>query len=80
MTDCETPHLTKVVNKLKVMYGNDLYLKDRPRKHRYFYFLGQKKQKKEMLKNLVYDIEPYPKGHNKRYDSTYRPSTQTVLF
>jgi hypothetical protein len=68
------------VNKLKAMYGDDLYLKDRPRKHRYFYFLGQKKQKKEMLKNLVYDIEPYPKGNNKRYDSTYRPSTQTVLF
>ena len=62
------------------MYGDDLYLKDRPRKHRYFYFLGQKKQKKEMLENLAYDIEPYPKGNNKRYDSTYCPSTQTVLF
>ena len=36
--------------------------------------------KKEMLGNLAYKIEPYPKGDNKRYDSNYSPATQTLLF
>ena len=41
---------------LKEKYGDKLYLKERPRKHRYFYFLGTKKDKKIMLKNLSYTI------------------------
>ena len=65
--------------KLKEIYGENLYLKDRPRKHRYFYLIGTKNDKKEMIKNLAYKIEPYPKGNNKRYDSKYRPSVQSVL-
>jgi len=64
---------------LKEKYGDKLYLKERPRKHRYFYLIGTKKDKKEMIKNLAYKIEPYPKGNNKRYDSKYRPSVQSVL-
>ena len=36
----------------------DVQWKDRPRKHRYIYFLGSKKQKKEMLKALNYAILP----------------------
>ena len=31
------------------------------RKHRYIYFLGTHKEKKEMLKNLKYKVLPYPK-------------------
>ena len=53
---------------------------DRPRKHRYFYFLGNKTQKKQMLNNLKYKIMPYPKGENKRYDASYKPTVQTKLF
>tara|TARA_Y100001938_G_scaffold37090_1_gene51198 strand:- start:960 stop:1652 length:693 start_codon:yes stop_codon:yes gene_type:complete len=68
------------INKLKAIYGDDLYLKDRPRKHRYFYFLGTKKDKKEMFRNLAYEIKPYPKGDNKKYDSKYEPQTQRLLF
>jgi len=69
----------KQVTLLKEKYGDDFYTKDRSRKHRYFYFLGTKKDRKEMIKNLAYKIEPYPKGNNKRYDSKYRPSVQSVL-
>tara|TARA_Y100000589_G_C27185531_1_gene642512 strand:+ start:1170 stop:1868 length:699 start_codon:yes stop_codon:yes gene_type:complete len=65
---------------LKEKYGDKLYLKERPRKHRYFYFLGTKKQKKDMLKNLTYKICTYPKGDNKRYVSNYVPATQRLLF
>tara|TARA_Y100001972_G_scaffold107708_1_gene137130 strand:- start:457 stop:1125 length:669 start_codon:yes stop_codon:yes gene_type:complete len=52
----------------------------RSRKHRYIMLLGNKKQKKIMKKRLSYKIENYPKGKNKRYDSSYKPSTQTILF
>lgn len=61
-------------------FGDKFYLQDRPRKHRYIYFIGNKKQKKEFLKALKYKIEPYPKGDNKRYDASYRPQVQGVLF
>ena len=33
-----------------------------------------------MLKNLKYEIKPYPKGKNKRYDASYKPTTQATLF
>ena len=52
----------------------------RPRKHRYIMFLGSKTQKKNMLSNLKYEIKPYPKGKNKRYDASYNPVIQTKLF
>jgi hypothetical protein len=35
---------------------------DRSAKHRYVYFHGNKYEKKEMLLNLKYKIEDYPKG------------------
>ena len=49
-------------------------------KHRYFQFLGNKKEIKEMRKNLKYKIQPYPKGDNKRYDASYQPSIQQTLI
>ena len=70
-------NLTKL---LKEKYGDDLYKVDRPRKHRYFYLLGSKKQRREMLKNLAYPIEPYPKGDNIRYNNDYEPDTQGILI
>ena len=56
------------------------YITERPRKHRYFYLLGNKKERKEMKKNLQYKIEFYPKGENKRYDASYSPIIQGILF
>lgn len=65
---------------LKDKFGDKLYMKERPRKHRYFYLIGDKRDKKKMLKELPYGIEPYPKGNNKRYDTSYQPITQVKLF
>lgn len=65
---------------MREKYGNDFYLEDRPRKHRYFMFLGNKKEVKRMKEILPYKIEQYPKGENKRYDASYNPSIQGRLF
>ena len=46
-------------------------------KHRYIYFT---KNRTKYLKLLQYDIQPYPKGDNKRYDASYEPTTQVKLF
>jgi len=49
-------------------------------KARYYYFCGDKKTKKEMIKQLRFPVLPYPKGENKRYDASYNPQVQTSLF
>ncbi len=48
--------------------------------HRYLYFNGTKNDKKVMKKKLKMKVHKYPKGQNKRYDTTYKPITQTKLF
>ena len=68
------------VQYLRDKFGDRLYMKERPRKHRYFYFVGNKRQKRQMLNELPYDIQPYPKGENKRYDASYKPTIQTKLL
>ena len=50
------------------------------RKYRYIYFTGAKDQRKKWSKQLNYPVEPYPKGDNKRYDASYEPDVQAVLF
>ena len=59
---------------------NDSELVSIPLKHRYVYFLGSKKQKKEMLKALNYPILPYPKGESKRYDTSATFPKQVQMF
>ena len=77
----EGRHMKKgKIAEMKLKYGDDLYTEHRPRKHRYFYFVGNKKEKALMNENLQYKVEPYPKGDNKRYDASYVPSVQGVLF
>jgi hypothetical protein len=49
-------------------------------KHRYVIFIGNKKQKNIFFKYFKYNILPYPKGQNIRYDSSYNPSIQTTIF
>jgi len=49
-------------------------------KHRYIYFIGTKKEKKEMRSALKYEVQPYPKGDNKNYDASYQPTIQGRLF
>lgn len=65
---------------LRDKFGDDLITIERPRKHRYFMFLGNKKDRAKMLQMLPYKIEPYPKGDNIRYDASYNPTIQTTLF
>ena len=52
----------------------------RSAKHRYIFFVGTSKQKKEMLNKLNYQPEPYPKGDSKRYDSGGLVAKQDLLF
>lgn len=65
---------------LRKIFGDRLYYVDRPRKHRYFYFIGNRKQVKDMLAMLPYKIEPYPKGDNRRYDASHKITVQKNLF
>jgi len=43
-------------------YGDDFYLAQRPRKHRYVFIVGSKKYKKKIKAALRYGIAPYPKA------------------
>lgn len=65
---------------LRDKFGENLIMIDRPRKHRYFIFIGSKTAKQKMQKMLPYKVQAYPKGENKRYDSTYKPTVQATLF
>ena len=49
-------------------------------KHRYFIFLGNKREIKDMKSKLTYKILPYPKGDNQRYDAGFKPQVQGLLF
>lgn len=50
------------------------------KKHRYLMFLGSKSDVKKMSLSLVYEISPYPKGDNRRYDSGHQITVQGSLF
>lgn len=49
------------IEALRAMFGDDLSLVQRPRKHRYIFICGTKYYKNKVLRNLRYRIEPYPK-------------------
>lgn len=79
-SDGKNGHIDKV-KLLKKKYGEEnVYMVERPRKHRYFYFIGSKTQVRNMRKQLTYPIAPYPKGDNVRYDASYTPCAQLLLF
>lgn len=46
---------------MREKYGDDFYLKPRPRKHRYIFLIGSKKWKKKVSKLIRYEEQPYPK-------------------
>ena len=68
------------IEKLKQKYGTDLYQKERPPKNRYVLFWGTRKQKNQLKRNKLFESKPYPKGENKRYDSSYKVTIQQRLF
>ena len=49
---------------IRNFYGDDFYLSPRPRKHRYFYFVGDRRFKRQALSCLRYPQQPYPKKQN----------------
>ena len=49
-------------------------------KNRYLYISSNKKDRVKILQNLKYKALEYPKGKNKRYDTSYKPLIQTELF
>ena len=69
---------------LKDEYGDRLYKRDRPRKHRYIYIKGNKREKKIMLNKLKYKPIPYPpKKESTRYQVGEVPQnkiTQQTLY
>ena len=68
------------IDRLKEKYGDDLYYRDRPRKHRYIYFIGDKRQRKELKRKLKYTVKPYPKTDVKHYDTSAKIVTQMRLI
>tara|TARA_A100001515_G_scaffold131404_1_gene119174 strand:- start:312 stop:962 length:651 start_codon:yes stop_codon:yes gene_type:complete len=72
-------HSKTVTDNKNYKYQN-LAVRERPQKHRYIYFIGSKKQKKQWIKELNYTIQKYPKGQNRKYDASYKISVQKELF
>tara|TARA_R100000654_G_scaffold75059_1_gene111082 strand:- start:2608 stop:3324 length:717 start_codon:yes stop_codon:yes gene_type:complete len=68
------------IQKLKEKHGDKLYQVQRPEKHRYIYFLGNKTQKKTFHKYSKFKNQPYPKGNNKKYDASYKPDVQLTIL
>lgn len=71
---------TSSVADLKKLDNVEVEVEEQEGKHRYFYFVGSKKQIKEMKKEFNYNVLPYPKGNNERYDAGYKPTVQMPLF
>jgi hypothetical protein len=67
-------------NWMREKYGEDFYLGDRPRKHRYIYMCGSKKQRQDMMLALKYNICENPKGESKHYDVSAAIETQMKLL
>ena len=61
---------TNLVDRIEITTG----------KNRYYYFVGDKKFKRDMKKKLRFKVLPYPKGDNKRYDSSTPIPRQGILF
>lgn len=68
------------VQYMRDKYGDDFYLKERSRKHRYIYITGTKKFKKLARKELKYEVKQYPKEDTSRYDASAKVVTQGRLF
>jgi len=48
------------VEKLKATIGHTFWRRQEPEKHRYIYFLGNKRENKKYMKTLKYELKPYP--------------------
>ena len=64
---------------MRAKYGADFYLEARPRKHRYLYVCASKSQRRAIVSDLLYPVEPYPKGESLRYEISDNTPTQSRL-
>lgn len=64
---------------MRKKYGDAFYLKDRPRKHRYIFLHGNRKQVAAMRAALRYPVEPYPKGESRKYEINKPIQTQSAF-
>lgn len=62
---------------MREKFGDDFYLLERSRKHRYIYVTGKNKA---LVNAIKYIQEPYPKGESKKYDAGPSVATQNLLF
>lgn len=69
-----------IPNSLEIIKKLELKKIDILPKHRYIYFKGSKTFKQKCIKSLRLNIKQYPKGENKRYICSYKPTIQTKLF
>lgn len=53
---------------------------ERPQKHRYIYFTGSRKQKKQLRKSLNYEVQPYPKGETRKYANNAEVAQQITFI
>lgn len=65
---------------MREKFGDDFYLEDRARKHRYIFIRGNKYERAAITQSLLYPVEAYPKGDTTRYAISARPRIQEVLF
>ncbi len=47
-------------------------------KHRYIFINA--KNKKQLIEDMIYKSQPYPKNENKNYDASFNPTIQMELF
>lgn len=52
----------------------------RTSKNRYVFIHANKYEKKQLLKKLLWEIEPYPKGISQKYDAGKTVKKQNLLF
>jgi hypothetical protein len=67
------------VDFMRQKFGDDFYLEERARKHRYIFIVGNKYQKNNLINKIKYKIENYPKGESKKYEINQTASKQNLL-
>jgi hypothetical protein len=59
---CQTLADKYTAKEIRDKYGDKFSLQPRPRKHRYIYINAKGRRRNEILSQLKYDIQPYPKN------------------
>ena len=58
---CQTLADKYSASEIRALYGDRFSLQDRPRKHRYVFINAKGSRRKQLLAQLKYKVEPYPK-------------------